>query len=101
MKKDNYIITAIIVLFLFSVWTISIIDTEIDGLNKTVEYLLATNAVQDNRIANLEQYQRVQDTNLEENMTRIQIKDRTQDLRMDEQKFGSFCDRIEKMRAER
>ena len=61
MKKDNYIITAIIVLFLFSVWTISIIDTEIDGLNKTVDYLLATNAVQNDRIANLEQYQREQD----------------------------------------
>lgn len=37
MKKDNYIITAIVILFLFSVWTITIVDTEIDGLNKDTE----------------------------------------------------------------
>lgn len=78
MKKDNYIITAIIVLFLFSVWTITIVDTEIDGLNKTVDYLLAENALQSDRITNLEQYQGEQD----EIVSRIAIKDRTQDLRM-------------------
>lgn len=74
MKKDNYIITAIIVLFLFSVWTITIVDTEIDGLNKTVDYLLAENALQSDRIANLEQYQRVQD----ERMSDIEHEQRVQ-----------------------
>lgn len=74
MKKDNYIIGLLIIFFLFSVWTISIVDTEIDGLNKTIDYLLAENALQSDRITNLEQYQGEQD----ERMSDIEHEQRVQ-----------------------